>query len=215
MFNVIQDTYKLYLKKLPVWSLFVLPLIVYSVADDYLRVYFAGNRFYMYLSAVLSPVVYAAIQLAIYKYVMKTDLGKLWGTVKKLVLFTVIQFAMAFVMMLPMFVLSRIAEHHQLGDLWIPFGLVANIFFGFWIFAKASVVLPMIVKDDKITLESFNGLAKGSYAFWTAVAALVYFPYIASYYLISNPWINVFVTGFLSVLQPLFNSLYFQAKNNK
>lgn len=108
MFHVIQDAYKLYLKKLPVWFLFVLPLVVYSTADDYLRVYFADSQFYIYLSVVLSPVVYAAVQLAIYKYVMKTDLGKVWGTVKKLVLFTVIQFAMAFVMMLPMFVFPEL-----------------------------------------------------------------------------------------------------------
>lgn len=215
MFHVIQDAYKLYLKKLPVWFLFVLPLVVYSTADDYLRVYFADSQFYIYLSVVLSPVVYAAVQLAIYKYVMKTDLGKVWGTVKKLVLFTVIQFAMAFVMMLPMFVFSRIADHHQLGYLWVPFGLVANIFLGIWLFAKVNVVLPMVVKGNKITLKSYGKMAKGSYIFWAAVAALVYFPYIASYYLISNAWAGIITTGMLSVLQPLFNSLYYQAESDK
>lgn len=215
MFHVIQDTYKLYLKKLPVWILFVLPMIVYSAADDYLRDYFAGSRFYFYLSVVLSPVVYAAVQLAIYKYVMKIDLGKVWGTVKKMALFAVIQFSMAFVMMLPMFVFSRIAEHHQLGNLWVPFGLVGNIFLGIWLFAKVNVILPMIAKGDKVTPKSFDKTAKDSYAFWAAVAALVYFPYIASYYLIGNVWANVAATSLLSVLQPLFNSLYYQSKAKK
>lgn len=215
MFNIIQDTYKLYFRKLPVWALFVLPLVLYSVADDYLRVYFADCRFYIYLSVVLSPVVYAAVELAVYKYMLKAELGKVWGTLKKLVLFAVIQFAAGFVMMLPMFVFSRTAGHHQLGSLWIPFGLVANIFLGIWFFARINIILPMIVKGDKITLKSFDKQVKNTYAFWAAVAALIYFPYIASYYLIGNSIVNVLVAGFLSVLQPLFNSLYYQAKNHK
>ena len=67
MFNIIRDTYKLYFRKLPLWALFILPLVLYSVADDYLRVYFADCRFYIYLAVVLSPVVYAAVELAVYK----------------------------------------------------------------------------------------------------------------------------------------------------
>lgn len=215
MFNIIQDTYKLYFRKLPVLALFVLPLVLYSVADDYLRVYLADCRFYIYLSAVLSPLVYAAVELAVYKYMLKAKLGKVWGTLKKLVLFAVIQFSAGFVMMLPMFVLSRIAGHHQLGNLWVPFGLIANIFLGIWFFARVNIVLPMIVNEDKVTLKSFDRQAKDTYAFWAVVAALIYFPYIASYYLIGNVIVNVLVTGFLSVLQPLFNSLYYQAKNKK
>lgn len=212
MLTVIKDTYKLFLRKLPIWILFILPLIVYSLGDDCLRARYAGNRAYLYLSLCLSPLVYSAVEIAIYKYVMKVQLGKVWGFIKKWLLFVIIQFVMGFVMMIPIFILSKIFAHHNIGFYWVPLGLIANIFVGIWLFAKVNVLLPMIMAGEKINFKSFAALAKGSYLSWAAVAALIYFPYIAAYYLIGNDEANIVVTSLLSVLLCLFNSLYYETK---
>lgn len=211
MLSIIKDTYKLFLRKLPVWILFILPLIIYSVGDDYLRANFAECRSYFYLSLCLSPLVYCAVEIAIYKYVMKVEIGKFWGFIKKWILFIIIQFVMGFVMMTPMFVLSKIMLHHNINSYWIPFGLIANIFVGIWLFAKVNVLLPMIMSGEKITFKSYMVLAKGGYLSWVLVSAFIYFPYVAAYYLIGNPEVNIVVTSLFSVVICLFNSLYYMS----
>lgn len=212
MLNIIKDTYKLFFQKFPIWVLFVLPLMVYSFGDDYLRGSYADCRSYLYLSLCLSPLVFTVVEVAIYKYVLKAELGRIWGFVKKWLLFAVIQFVMGFVMMVPMFILSKIVAHHSVSIYWVPLGLIINIFLGIWLFAKVNVLLPMIIKGDKITVESFNNMAKGSYLAWLLPATLVYFPYVASYYLIGDNTVNIVVTSLLAVLQCLFNCLYYENK---
>lgn len=86
MLQIIKDSYHLYFKKFHIWLLFILPLIIYSFLDDYLLAKAAENEkfsFYMTLSLILSPLVYTAIEMFIYRQAMQVKFGKLWGFVKK------------------------------------------------------------------------------------------------------------------------------------
>lgn len=212
MFNLIKDTYKLYLKKMPLWILFVLPLIAYSLTDDVLREKYAGCSCYLYCSMFLGPLVFSSAELFIYRHVMKFNMGKIWGFLKKVVLFTVAQFVMGLIMIVPMFIWARIANHHNIGEYWLVVGLIVNVFLGIWLFAKINVLLPMIACGDGLSFDKFKKFSTGSYTSWLLASAFIYFPYIASYYLISNGIVNVVITSIVAVLMCLFNALYYQSK---
>lgn len=218
MLQIIKDSYHLYFKKFHIWLLFILPLIIYSFLDDYLLAKAAENEkfsFYMTLSLILSPLVYTAIEMFIYRQAMQVKFGKLWGFVKKWVFFIVIQLVMGYVMMIPVFIMSAIAGHHGLPSFWLPAALVINVFLGIWLFAKVCVVLPLIMAGRKVGMREFWTFSRASYVSWLLAAVLVYFPYVAAFYLISCNVANIVVSALLSVIITLFNTMYYQANKDR
>lgn len=212
MLKIVKDTYHMYFKKMHIWFLFILPMILYSFLDEFLLKNSSESfAFYATLSLFLSPLVFAIVEMSIYRYVLKVEFGKVLEFVKKLILFTLVQVIFGFVAMIPVFILGAIAAHHNIVTGWLVLALIANIFLGGWLLAKVSVVLPLIITGEKFEMNKFWMYCKAPYRSWLIVSALVYFPYIATFYLIDCNFWNIIVSGFLSVIITLFNSAYYQA----
>lgn len=213
MLNLIKNTYELYFKKLPLLALFVIPLILYSAADSYLKELsytFVEYQIFVTVSLFLSPFIFTATEIALYKYLMQVKVGGGLGFIKKWAIFVTIHLVMGWIMMLPILILKLFVPN--LGMCWIVGALVANIFLGGWIFARVNVILPMIMNGDKLSFKGMWTLGAKGYLPWLLVSALVYFPYIGSYYLIPNDIAQMIIASLLSIVSCVFNSLYYKAE---
>lgn len=218
MLNILKNTYETYVKKFPVLVLFVLPLLVYSAGDDGLKHFFANTDFMQawgVLSIVFSALVYTAVQIFIYRYLMKVHLGKTIGFLKVWAKFFVVHLVLSNLIMLPVLGMMLGAVYFDAGSYAFPLALLINMFLGFWLMARVNIVLPMIVAGDDIAPKSVWEFGKGTYASWLLPVALVYLPYVLSFYLIRCEWTKVIVVGLLSVLVTVFNFVYYQSKTAK
>lgn len=213
MLNIIKESYVLYFKKLPLLALFVMPLILYSAADFYLQrlsYTFTEYQIFVTISLFLSPFIFTATQIALYKYLMQVDVGGGLGFIKKWAVFVAVHLVMGWVMMFPVFVLRFFAS--SFGIHWVAMALVANIFLGMWLFARINIVLPMIMNGDKLSLKGLWKFGAKGYLPWVLVSTFIYLPYIGSYYLIKNEIAQMIIVSLVSIVSCVFNSKYYKAE---
>ena len=77
------------------------------------------------------------------------------------------------------------------------------------------VVLPLIMAGRKVGMKEFWTFSRASYVSWLLAAILVYFPYVAAFYLISCNAANIIVSALLSVIITLFNTTYYQTNKDR
>lgn len=210
MFAIIKDSYVLFFKKLPLWIAFILPMAIFSYIDD---LFWAGKGENWSLK-ILGLMIFAATELAIYRKAMEIELGGAVKAILKAIFLIVFQIVMGIVMLLPVYVFMHIAQHHQIMSFsYYALSLLVNVLLGGWIFAKANALVPLVIAGEKVDFSKFKEFSKGSYVAWALVSLLVYFPYVASYYLIECVWLNTILTSVFVAVFCLFNSVYYKAKN--
>lgn len=209
MLNIIKESYLLFLKKLPLWIAFIVPLAAFSYLDEYVRAK-GINSWSLRFGGVL---LVALIEIAVFKYAGDLKLEKGWRIVKNVIFITVFQVVFSVIMMLPVIIAIRIAQHHQLlSPEFLFFSYTANIFLGGWCFAKFNSVMPMVAAGDKLSWEKIGQYTKGSYKDWLWVSLLLYFPYVCSLYLISCIFTSIVVNALFLIAISIFNVLYYQSR---
>lgn len=210
MLETIEKSYKLLVKKIPYLAVLLFILMIYEFLNQKAFDSVSKSQLAIYGLLFLGPIVYASIELVIYKHFMKVDFGRALGFIKKMALFIILHLIYGFVFMAPVFLIRYLCADHC--AYWMPISLVVNIFVAFWLLARMSLIFPMIVDGAKITPKILWTSTKGSYLSWVMVATLIYFPYILSYYMISNIWVNMALSSSLSMSILLFNTVYYQTK---
>lgn len=212
MLETIKEACKLYLKKAPYFALLVLLLLAYEFLSQ--KAFDSvTSKFGIYTLLFLGPIVYTSVELLIYRSLLNVKFGRAWGFIKKMILFIITHVVYGFVFMLPVFLIRYLLAEHC--PYWMPIAFVINVFAAFWLLARASIVFPMIMAGDKITPKTVWNLTKGSYGSWLLPAILVYLPYVMSYYLVSNMWVNLALTSVLSMWVLTFTIVYYQSKKVK
>ncbi len=205
MFSVIKESYVLFIKKFPLWIAFVLPLALFSFLDEE----FASENiyFWMKLGGIL---ILTLTELGIYKYIVKLNFGNVWQIIKKIIIISVYQVVIGVIMMLPIYIAIKIGQHHQiLSAGYIMLCFVINIFLGGWFFAKFNAVLPLIAAGEK---NGYKTYIKGKYLDWCWVSLLVYFPYVASLYLIDCALTSIVLSSLFVAVFSIFNIKLYQSK---
>ena len=208
MLSKIEESYTLFLKKLPLWIALVLPVTAFSFVDEYVAL-----PEYSWEMTILGIILLSLTELFIFKYAGAIQLGYVGQIIKKTIVYGFYQAVIGAIMMVPVYIAMQIAQHHQMltfGYVLICF--VANIFLGGWFFAKANAILPLIAAGEKISFSKFKEYVKGSYFHWCLVSLLIYFPYVYSVYLINCLITSMILSNLFMVVFCLFNVKYYQAK---
>ena len=209
MINIIKESYLLFFKKFPIWVAFLLPMLIFSFLDDAFLVAEHGV-----ISKIVGIIVFAATELALYRYIMEIKLGGPWKSIYKMVILAVFQVVMGLIMLIPVYIFLQIAQHHNLMSFTYVFcSFLVNVFLGGWLFAKANAVIPLIVAGEKFSFSRFKTFSKDSYLAWAWVSLLIYFPYVACFYLIDSVATSIVITSLYVALFCLFNALYYKNKN--
>lgn len=209
MVSIIKNAYVLFLKKLPLCGALILPLIVFSYIDEYLK----NQQEYWLWMKIGGILVLTLTELALYKYVMQFQLGNAWQVIKKTILISVYQVIVGTIMLIPVLIAVSIAQHHNImseGYLLICF--VVNIFLGGWFFTKSNALVPMMAVGEKWSWHKCKEYTHDSYKNWAWVSLLLYFPYVVTLYLIGNALISIIVSSLFVVAFTLFNGLFYQSK---
>lgn len=205
MLNIIKESYVLFIKKFPLWIAFVLPLALFSYLDE--EVDNENIYLWMKLGGVL---ILTLTELAIYKYVAQLNLGNVWQIVKKTIYISFYQIVIGLIMMLPVYIVTQIGQHHQiLSAGYILLCFIVNIFLGGWFFAKFNAIVPLIAAGEK---DGYKTYIKGKYLDWCWASLLVYFPYVASFYLIDCALISIILSSLFVALFSIFNVKFYQSR---
>ncbi len=209
MLSIIKDSYFSFFKQIHKWIVVVLPLAIFSYLDEYLR----GEYGYCWGMKLAGIVLLTLTELFIFKKVAALELGNIWNVVKKVVLISVYQVVIGLIMLVPVYIAIKIAQHHQILSLgYIFWAFVINIFLGGWLFAKTNAILPSVVAGEKLNISTFKSYTKGSYMDWVWVSLLIYFPYIISLYMVDCVVLSIAISSLFVAVFSLFNIKYYQSK---
>lgn len=209
MISMIKDSYMLFFKKLPLWIAILLPLVIFSYTDEYIRATY-GYSWAMRLGGV---AVVALIELLVFKFAAEIKLGNVWQVVKKIFLISIYQVIIGGIMIMPIFIFMKIAiHHHALSVGFLFFSFAVNIFLGGYIFAKYNVLLPLIAGEKKIFSSQLKQYVQGSYKDWCLVSFLLYFPYVCSLLLINCTLTSIVISSIFVVVFSIFNALYYNLR---
>lgn len=218
MLKTISSTYKTYAKTFPVILLYALPLLVLSS----IQVYFLGinepNKgvaAFIMLSLFVVPLVGAATDVAIYRFLMKFGKVNPLISIKAYLYYLIAQIGIGIIGVLPIFAFKFILDKMGLGNISLYLSLFLNLFVGIFLIARLSIALPLIVAQKKFSLQTFWQDTNDTYPHWMMVSVLVYLPYIILNYGVSCPYLNMAVTTLFSFVFIVFNTLYAQDKFKK
>lgn len=219
MLNIILDAYKLFLRKFPIILLYALPLLILSGISVYFQNLGTENRgvlYFLYGAFFLIPLVSAATDISIYQRLMNFRKVNPLASAKIFVLYLVVQIALGLVATLPMFIFFYILSFITASTLAaITLAAFFNIFVGLYFLARFNIILPLIIKDQVPSLQSFMAYTKNSYRQWLAAAALIYLPYIVINYLFVCPYGQMLATNLFMFVLLCFNVSYINDKGEK
>ncbi len=208
MWNLVKESYISLFKKIHQYGLIVLPLLFFSLIDEY---FYAGTQRPVWVN-VCAFVILAVTQIYLMKFILNFELKNIWDILKRTVVFAFYQFVLGVVLFIPVYIFLRILAHHQIEGNYLFLGLVLNLFLGNWLLAKFSSWLVLIAQGEKFSWNKYRDFAKQSYVDWLKVSALIYFPYVLSVYCVYPAILNVVVTTLFLILLTVFNCLYYQSK---
>ena len=207
MLNLVIDSYKSFLKKLPVMVLFILPLLVYSCAEIYLQGEFSASKTFIFITVVLAALANVLTEISLYKYNLGQDSRNPLKPWYNIFIYYVAQMIFGLLLSLPALLFTYIFSKLGLpGAVLLAWTL--NIFIGIALWARLNVLLPMVISEKKIIVGDFIKKTSAPYYKWLLVAVCIYLPYIAVNFLINNPWLNAILLPIAMMLIIVFNSSY-------
>lgn len=212
MFKTILDSYKMYLKNLPVIILFALPLLVFSNIEIYFQHFENPNQgitYFIALAVLLLPLISASTDIAVYRKFFKFDRVNPFSCPKTLFIYLFAQIALGLIATLPIFIFKYLFGLFMDNNLYIMIiALFLNMFIGIYFLARFNLILPLIVLEINPGLKTFLDYTRNSYGKWLSVAFLIYLPYIVINYTVSCPYMNMLFTTLFMFVFICFNTAY-------
>lgn len=212
MLNIIKKAYRLFFVNFPIILIFSIPLLILNAVNIANNGSDNVSQFlhYVLLSlAVLTPLVSAGTDIAIYQVFFKYKIINPFRSIKTLFLYLVVQFIIGVIAVAPIFIFrSLFGMFLQDEAAVLALSLLLNMFIGFYILARFSIILPMIIQEQIPSYKEFLKITNQSYKSWLAVSFAIYLPYLLINYLIPNAYLNMFLTTLSMVLFNCFAAAY-------
>lgn len=218
MLKLIIDSYKLFLKNLPLIILFALPLLVLSVLNIYFKnisPLTAGIVYFVYASLLLLPLVNAATDISIYRRLFHFNIINPLSSLHAFILYLLVQIGIGLVGTAPIFLFQYLFNIMGLPPFWsLSLAIFINIFAGFAFMARFNIILPLIIQNKIPSLHEFMAYTDRPLKQWLLAAVLIYLPYVILHYITSGcPYTNMVLTTLFMFVFICFNVTY--VNNNR
>ncbi|MFI3242582.1 MAG: hypothetical protein R3Y43_08460 [Alphaproteobacteria bacterium] len=198
MISLLKETLKTFLHK----QILLFAMAIWTI--DFFNMYGLKKLNINHLSITYSlNFIEYLLTILIYQQLLTNELS-IKKSLKMFFRFFFLQLGIVFIAFIPYIALLYFNTH-------ILFKICASIF-ALYFFTRLNILMPMLIKDNKVNVKDVWQITKEKWCFWFLAALIFTFPFLLRLFLNTNPITLTIIASVFYIIIPIFQCVYYKKK---